>query len=164
MDNRFFLDNLWRWKCGVPELEPNTPMKADDLAETEWSPEFEQLMRNRLMFGAYRYGRMGHGRIPPGKPRYDRCASIRARLARFERTGNAEWLVDIANMALLMFEERVHPDFNFMHVDGDADEAYHDNIMEINGINIQTKDTINEYTSNKPIFWDPSKTIERDKQ
>ena len=130
--SRIHLDNLWRWKCGLPEQEwpISSEFQLDELFQTEWSPEFEKAMRHRLVFGAIRYGRMGHGGIPPGKPEYDRVASIRARLNRFERTGNAEWLVDIANMALLIYEERVHPTFHFKHVDGDDKESYHDKIVE----------------------------------
>lgn len=120
---QLFLNNLWRWKCGLPEEEliKNLP-PLESLKVTEWSPTFEQLMRNRLIFGAIRYGCIGHGGPPAGKPVYDRCRSIRVRLHKFEQTGNAEWLVDIANMALLMFEERQHPTFHFNSVDDD----YHD--------------------------------------
>lgn len=130
--SRLHLDNLWRWKCGLPEVDYTLQPKFDieELRRTEWSSEFEQKMRNRLVFGAIRYGPMGHGGIPPGKPQYDRVASIRARLDRFERTGNAEWLVDIANMALLIYEERMHPNFHFRAVDGDDDDAYHDKVVK----------------------------------
>ena len=122
-----FVRNAWRWKCGLPELpenkQPTTSVEV--LRKTEWSPRFEQLMRNRLIFGAYRYGRMGHGKTPAGKPHYDRCESIRKRLQFFEDTGNAEWLVDIANMALLMFEEKQHKNFHFDSID----DGYHDNVI-----------------------------------
>lgn len=130
--NQPFLDNLWRWKTGIPEKEIGvpSPKKLEELSKTEWSTEFEKRMRNRLIFGAYRYGQMGHGRIPAGKPTYDRCESVRKRLGFFEQTGNAEWLVDIANLALLIYEERVHPKFHFKHIDGDTDESYHDNIIK----------------------------------
>jgi len=129
--NRHFLDNLWRWKVGIPEKEKGEPNSTlEELRKTEWSPKFEKHMRNRLIFGAYRYGRMGHGKIPQGKPTYDRCESIRKRLGFFEKTGNAEWLIDIANMALLIYEEQVHPNFHFKHVDGDTDESYHDDIIK----------------------------------
>lgn len=124
-----FLCNLWRWKVGLPELDLNSPQEKIDLTglkETEWSPKFEYLMRNRLIMGALRYGKMGHGSIPKGKPKYDRVESIRKRLEFFVETGNAEWLVDIANMALLMFEERVHDNFHFEPVD----DGYHDSIIE----------------------------------
>lgn len=140
MDSQHFINNLWRWKCGLPELTPTEEhIELTDLEHTEWSPEFERLMRNRLVFGAIRYGRMGHGELPPGKPVYDRCESIRRRLERWERSGNAEWLVDIANMALLMYEERMHPDWHFRAVDGDDTDSYHDNILE-GKYNIEQKD------------------------
>ena len=136
-----FFNNLWRWKLGLPEYnitigvgnnigESKPQMSLAELKRTEWSPEFERLMRHRLIFGAYRYGRMGHGRVPEGKPKYDRCESIRKRLEFFEDTGNAEWLIDIANLALLLFEEQMHPKFHFKHIDGDTDESYHDNILK----------------------------------
>ena len=134
MDRQHFLDNLWRWKCGLPELNYDESKDRfptlEELRKSEWSNDFEQKMRDRLIFGAMRYGCMGHGSIPPGKPQYDRISSIRARLGFFEATGNAEWLVDIANMALLMYEERVHPNFHFKSVDGDDAQAYHDEIIK----------------------------------
>lgn len=76
-----------------------------ELRRTEWSPDFERRMRNRLILGALRYGRL-HGE---GKPQYDRIAAIRARADLYARTGNLEHLVDIANLALLEYEEGDHP-------------------------------------------------------
>jgi len=128
---RHFYDNLWLWKCGLPELDEVTKREykkvptLESLKKSEWSPMFEQFMRNRLIFGAMRYGQMGHGKIPEDKPRYNRCDSIRKRLIRFEETGNAEWLVDVANLSLLMFEEEDHPDWHFTSVE----EGYHDDVL-----------------------------------
>lgn len=120
MDREFFMRNLWRWAVGQREEQPNAldATTPEALQQSEWSPEFEHLMRNRLVMGALRYGRMGHGAHPVGKPVYDRAASIRRRLVLFERTGNGEHLVDIANEALLIFEERQHPQFHFAQEDG----------------------------------------------
>lgn len=127
---RYFLDNLWRWKCGLPERLFSPKYNYQELYESEWSPEFEHFMRNRLILGAMRYGRMGHGQVPRGKPVYDRCESIRQRLERYEKTGNAEWLVDIANLALLMFEERIHPNHHFSATDDTDTNTYHDKILK----------------------------------
>jgi hypothetical protein len=55
--------------------------------------------------GALRYGRL-HA---PGKPHYNRIAGARKRLHQYEASGNLECLVDLANMALLEFEEGTHP-------------------------------------------------------
>jgi hypothetical protein len=81
------------------------PLTLSDLQRTEWSKSFETLMRNRLIQGALRYGRI-HA---PGKPTYDRTAAISKRLVQYTNTGNLEFLVDIANLALLEFEEGRHP-------------------------------------------------------
>lgn len=77
----------------MPDLET--------LRKTEWSEEFESLMRNRLIMGAFRYGRL----CAPGKLDFDRVRAMRERLQAYRETGNKEFLVDIANMALLEFEE-----------------------------------------------------------
>lgn len=93
-----------------------------DLRKTEWSPEFEQLMRNRLLQGGYRYGRLN----APGKPQYDRIAGIIRRAEAYQKDGNLEHLVDIANTALLEFEEGRHSKRHFKAVD----DGEHDEIIE----------------------------------
>lgn len=80
--------------------------------ETEWSPSFEKLMRNRLIMGSYRYGL-----LHAPKPKWDRIASIRRRLDRYEQTGNTEHLVDVANLCLLEYEEGLHPNKHFSSSD-----------------------------------------------
>lgn len=80
-----------------------------DLARTEWSHRFERLMRNRLVIGAMRYGLL-HA---PGKKRWDRVAGMQKRLRQYQDTGNLEYLVDVANLALLEFEEGQHPNKHF---------------------------------------------------
>lgn len=117
-DTRFFLDNLWRWKCGLPEEDyeqkkENVLPSYDELKKTEWSPEFEKLMRNRLIMGAYRYGRIHES----NKPNYDRTSSIEKRLNKYRETGNVEFLVDIANLCLLEFEVGNHPNKHFQSID-----------------------------------------------
>lgn len=77
----------------------------DQLAASQWSPEFERFMRNRLIMGALRYGLIGS----TGKPRYDRLAGIEKRMSQYRQTGNLEFLVDVANLALLEFVEGEHP-------------------------------------------------------
>ena len=85
----------------------------DELKTTEWSPKFEQHMRDRLVVGAFRYGKLG----APNKPTYDRVGGIRKHLALYQEDGNTEHLVDIANIALCEFVEGVHPKKHFRAVD-----------------------------------------------
>ena len=92
-----YIKNLWLWKCGMPEERLN----MNDLYKTEWSSEFERLMRNRLVMGAYRYGRLQPGK----KPRYDRIKEMKRRIELYVKTGNQEYLIDIANFAMCEFIE-----------------------------------------------------------
>lgn len=85
----------------------------DDLARSEWSEDFEKLMRNRLIMGALRYGRI-HA---IGKKVYDRIPSMQRRLLKYQETGNKEFLVDVANLCLLEFVECHHPTAHFHAVD-----------------------------------------------
>lgn len=114
MDIQFFLNNLWRWKCGLPETEEvNQVSSYEELKESEWSEEFERLMRNRLIIGALRYGRLGAA----NKPQYDRINSMIKRLTKYQETGNKEFLVDVANICLLEFVECNHPNQHFHAID-----------------------------------------------
>ena len=75
-----------------------------ELRRTERSPEFEHLCMNRKVVGSLRYGRMGD----PNKPKYDRARDMIRRLELYLKDGNAEWLVDVANIAELEFVEGNH--------------------------------------------------------
>lgn len=109
-----FLRDLWRRVAGIPPVMGDGDMPSlADLRRTEWSEEFERLMRNRLVMGAFRYGPLRS----EGKPQYDRLASARKRLSIYERTGNLEHLVDVANLMLCEFEEGDHPRRHLRAVD-----------------------------------------------
>jgi hypothetical protein len=80
---------------------------------TEWSAEFEQLMRNRLLMGRFRYGAMGD----PAKGGYDCISSAIKRLEEYKRTGNLELLVDSANLCLVEFVHTRHPEAHWESTD-----------------------------------------------
>lgn len=84
----------------LKEVPDRTP-SLDELRRTERSPEFERLRMNRKVFGAMRYGLMG----AEGKPQYDRVSDMIRRLGMYTNDGNAEHLVDVANLAELEFVE-----------------------------------------------------------
>lgn len=84
-----------------------------ELTKTEWSPEFEKLMRNRLIIGALRYSRLN----AKNKPKFDRIECMIRRLNDYKKDGNDEHLVDVANLALLEFEEGCHPNKHFNSID-----------------------------------------------
>ncbi|MCK5581091.1 MAG: hypothetical protein KAJ18_07440 [Candidatus Omnitrophica bacterium] len=119
MRNKVYYEkHRFRLGKGYPETEVGCHL-IEELRETQWSKEFESLMRNRLVMGALRYGRIlgvksfaGYG-----KPKYDRMGSVRTRLDSYLSTGNKEFLVDIANLCLLEFVECSHPQAHFESVD-----------------------------------------------
>lgn len=85
----------------------------ESLRESEWSPEFERLMRNRLLMGRFRYGRIDR----TDDRNYDRVGSMIKRLRLYQETGNLEFLVDTANLALMEFVHSDHPNKHFEAAD-----------------------------------------------
>lgn len=73
----------------------------EDLRRSEWSREFIQLMRNRLLMGAFRYGLLVEKRM---HNKYDMIGSLKRRIEMYEETGNMEYMVDAANLCMLEFE------------------------------------------------------------
>jgi hypothetical protein len=112
-NGKWFLQDAWRNAAGKPEVWRDEPKTLEHLAKTQWSAKFEQYMRNRLIMGALRYGKLHE----PGKPKYNRVASAIKRLAAYQQTGNKEHLIDVANLMLLEFEECHHPFAHFNSVD-----------------------------------------------
>ena len=112
-DRNWYNANRSRLTKGLPETGLAIHL-IDELKVSEWSPEFERLMRNRLLMGSIRYGKLR----AKGKPAYDRTGSIIKRLERYKETGNKEFLVDCANLCLVEFVECKHPKAHFSAVDG----------------------------------------------
>ena len=87
-----------------------------ELIESEWSRDFERYMRNRLIMGSLRYGRLHDN----DRPCYDLIGSIIQRANSYLEDGNQEHLVDIANCALIEFVRRCcHPAPHFSPTDDD---------------------------------------------
>jgi hypothetical protein len=98
-----FLLELWRDVSVVKEFRTDydSNYQIDRLKKTEWSEEFERLIRNRLIMGALRYGRLHEN----NKPIYDRIESVLKRINQYKLNHNKELLIDIANLCLCEFEE-----------------------------------------------------------
>lgn len=111
-DKIYYNEHRWRLSHGIAEVD-REKFLLQELKETEWSKNFEQLMRNRLIIGGLRYGRLN---VKP-KSCYNRVESIQKRLKIYQETGNTEMLVDIANLALCEFEEGFHLENSFNPID-----------------------------------------------
>lgn len=107
-------------RAGLAE-KPQPKFSLTSLMETEWSPQFEFLMRNRLIMGAFRYGLLSEKR-KKGK-KWDLLEPIRKKVEKYEETGNVEYLVDAANYCLLAFECDDHPLKHFKALDDHHDHC-----------------------------------------
>lgn len=95
---RFFLDNAWRRAAGKPELimpELGAKKLDDKMLLDRWNTKFIELMRNRIRMGRLRYG--------PSTNKYNYAEGAKLKLQRYIQTGNLEYLVDVANYAMLEF-------------------------------------------------------------
>ena len=73
--------------------------------------KFMQFMANRIMFGMYRYAGAEFNASQDYRDRIDRS------LARYDETGNTEFLVDAANYCWLELENPLHPNTHFKATD-----------------------------------------------
>lgn len=86
-------------------------MKMDSLEHIlsrDFPEEFINLMKNRIVVSHYKYGWMSQT--------YPELAqavkSIQTRLDKYIETGNTEWLVDVANFAMIEWK---HPSLSGAH-------------------------------------------------
>jgi hypothetical protein len=101
---RNFLDNLWRWKCELPEKDdkPERVADYDTLNRTQYPEEFKeihQLAHNRMIMGAFRYGDINRQDLD----NYDVAPNIIIRTQRYIDDGNLEHLVDAYNMVRIEY-------------------------------------------------------------
>lgn len=95
----------------LPVGDKTEPLES--LRRSEWSREFEEHMRARLVMGRFRYGRMDRAT----QTNYNRVASCQARLKAYQATGNLEHLVDVANLCMMEFLHSDHPEKHFESAD-----------------------------------------------
>jgi hypothetical protein len=65
---------------------------------TEVSKEFLQGMINRMGVSYFKYGE-----VEKAKGKVDEIKCLRQRLQKYEEDGNTEWLMDVANFAMIEF-------------------------------------------------------------
>ena len=72
----------------------------NDVLKREYSEEFDKLRKNRVSVSYYKYGsakdNFGAGRV-------DAIGSLKLCLDKFEKTGNTEYLLDVANYAMFRY-------------------------------------------------------------
>ena len=93
-------------------------MNTKLILNTEFSEDFIQKMKNRMITSFYKYGPLASNanRKDPDT-RIDEIASLKKRLQLYEETGNTEWLVDVGNFAMIEFMYPQHPNAHFRATD-----------------------------------------------
>lgn len=82
----------------------------ESILRRDFSEEFVEGMRNRIVVSHYKYG-WASDSYPELLQAY---RSITERLELYLKTGNTEWLIDVANFAMLEYLYPCHPDAHFI--------------------------------------------------
>ena len=85
----------------------------EETLNTEFSEDFVQKMRNRMITSFCKYGPILEG-YPDN---VDAIKSLAVRLEKYGETGNIEFLVDVGNFAMIEFMLPRHPKAHFKATD-----------------------------------------------
>ena len=80
---------------------------------TEFSEKFVQGMADRMAVSFFKYGPVAEAY--PNK--VNAIESLEKRLKKYKETGNAEWLMDVGNFAMIEFQHPAHPKAHFRSTD-----------------------------------------------
>ena len=87
-----------------------------DIESTEYSRDFDKKRLNAIKVSYHKYGpakeNFASGRV-------DAIASLRKKLSAYEKTGNTDYLVDVANYAMFEFMYPLHPNAHYDPKDDD---------------------------------------------
>jgi hypothetical protein len=76
-------------------------MELKVLTESECSLEFHQGMVNRMEVSFHKYGK-----VMDAEGKVDEIACLEKRVQKYKETGNTEWLMDVANFAMIEYMHR----------------------------------------------------------
>ena len=91
---------MYKYKTNHKEesLRGNKQMRnIEDILEHEYSTKFDKLRKNRVLQSYFKYG---PAKINFGEGHVNAVGSLKKCLAKFEKTGNTEYLCDVANYAM----------------------------------------------------------------
>lgn len=84
-------------------------MTPEEILASRFCPRLIEAMKARLLQGHHKYGPM----TLEARMNTDYLANVKLRIAKYEETGNTEWLVDAANYLMFEFRWPSHPDAHF---------------------------------------------------
>ncbi len=92
------------------------PGDGNDTPITQVNKSFMQGMVDRMATSYYKYGSILSKDIPKFR---DTVADMKKRIQKYEETGNAEWLMDVSNFAMIEFTNPTRKDTHFRATDSD---------------------------------------------
>ncbi|MGM9972637.1 MAG: hypothetical protein ACI33K_01145 [Clostridiaceae bacterium] len=75
-------------------------MELERILKSEYSEEFDRLRKNRMSTSYFKYGPI---KTNYGESLVSALENLEIRLRKYKETGNKEFLVDIANFAMIEF-------------------------------------------------------------
>lgn len=127
------------------DYTPRQHTDADVLKRlaTNTSRKFHDLMDAAMLVSSYKYGEVSDA-YPD---RVNAMRSLNLRLAKYVETGNTEYLVDVANFAMIEFMHPAHGNAHFKATDAEgspgrvlANEAIYDRPAQYANLDIADKD------------------------
>lgn len=94
------------------KLEDKTEHEQEIL-KTEFDMGFVDKMQSAMALSFYKYGLLSAG-VPE---KTDSMKSLQKRLVKYMETGNVEWLVDVANFAMMEYMHPAHPRAHYRPTD-----------------------------------------------
>lgn len=84
------------------------------ILSTEYSNDFDELRKDAMIASYHKYGAIGANY---NSTNVDAIKSLEKRLKLYKETGNTEWLVDIANFAMIEFKYPQHINAHYKATD-----------------------------------------------
>ncbi|WP_341877609.1 hypothetical protein [Defluviitalea saccharophila] len=85
-----------------------------DILRTEYSDQFDQLRKNRMIVSFHKYGPV---KSNYGEHLVSAIDNLEKRLELYKQTGNTEYLLDVANFAMIEYMYPQHEKAHFKGTD-----------------------------------------------
>lgn len=89
---------------------------VDEILKSEYCEEFDKLRKNRMATSYFKYGAIKDNY---GERLIDAIDNLEIRLEKYKKTGNMEYLVDIANFAMIEYMYPQHEKAYFNATDSE---------------------------------------------
>jgi len=91
---------------GLEQANMKIKKTIEQILETEFCLRFVQLMKYAMVNSYHKYGPMADNYKT--EKTMDAIGNLKKRLEKYEETGNTEFLVDVANFAMIEFQYPQH--------------------------------------------------------